>query len=145
MRSRRLWFILLVIGGGYVVLNLLFVNAVTIVHHVTFEIAVRSAATGQPIPAAQVAMVWKDQTQYQAKREFGVTDRRGILTHELVIQEQPPWIFPKAGVFKFRRMYLQVQAPGYRSETVSVARECPSVRFSGPRLSKLSIALKPAA
>jgi len=145
MRSRRIWIVLAIVALGYVLINLLFVNGVTIIHHVTFEAAVRDAVSGGPVPGALVAMVWKDENVYRSRRELGLTDSQGLLTHELVIQEQPPWAFPQTGVFKFRRMYLEVQASGYRPERISIAVACPEVPFAGRRIARVSIALKPTA
>jgi hypothetical protein len=142
MRSPKLWIGLSLVALGYVFINLLFVNAVTIIHHVTFEVTVHDAASGEPIPAAQVAVLWNPEKTYRSKRELGLTDPRGLVTRELVIQEQPPWAFPKAGVFKFRRMYLQVEAQGYRPELISVAAASPAVPFAGRRMATVSVALK---
>ena len=122
----RLLFLTLI----YVGLNLLFINFVPLVHEFTFTIEVRDAQTNMPIPNAIVS--WLRYPGDCWESPIGRTNSIGVLIFIKSIQEQPLWIFPLVGNFKFYSRALQISAYEYRVEVVDINSVLSNVSYSTP-------------
>lgn len=118
---------------AYVGLNLLYINFATIIHRVSFQVIVVDAATGDPVPAADVG--WHCMNPHGGQtwvREIGKTDMDGRLGFEEVIQQQPRWLWPIVGEFRFHPLTLRITAPEYVEQLVPLGEAMPDVPLSKP-------------
>jgi len=118
--------------SAYVGLNLLYINFAAILHHFTFQVVVVDAATGNPLSGAAVG--WhrtNPSSGIQWFDEIGTTDGAGRLTFEKTIQDQPLWLWPTIGAFRFRSAF-HVGATGYDDQIVALADALPDVPYSRP-------------
>jgi len=107
------------------------VNLVPILHRVELTVQIVDEADSSPITNAMV--IWSN-TSHARNQELGQTDSTGsaqLVTHW--IQENPSWLWPKIGTFKFQHQVLLVEAPSYEDEIVRLSEVFPDLAYSHPK------------
>jgi hypothetical protein len=76
------------------------------------------------MPLQDVKMTWvktHPSTGFSWAEPFGTTDGTGRLKMDMTVQEQPLWIFPMVGWFKFGNRALRITKEGYDEETLDLS------------------------
>jgi hypothetical protein len=114
----------------YVGANLLWINLAPILHHFAFTVEVTDRETSTPIPGAAVS--WKQtnlRSGYQWLVPIGNTGSDGRLVFQETLQEQPRWLLPMLGHFRFTGRVLDVRADHYQQREVRVGEELRGIPY----------------
>lgn len=115
----------------YVGINIAMVNLVPLLQHVVLHVEVVAGESSEPVAGATVG--WAAIPPHLAPRSLGKTGPLGSLEITDTFQENPCWVLPRIGTFKFRNRILEVGADGFRTETISLADALPSLPYSTPK------------
>jgi hypothetical protein len=126
--------------GLYLLMNVCLVTFVPILHKVSLEITILDNASELPLQEVDISWLETNPTTgFQWTTPVGVTDEKGHLENEMTIQEQPLWVYPIVGWFKFDNRTLRLTKTAYDEKTVDLSKETPTTSY---RNSAVSITVK---